>query len=67
MRERALGGSHGRIKVSAMSEILTTKVSELQKPWFLKYKRAVIGQGTYTCMLYEDRARIVDKIMEIFV
>jgi hypothetical protein len=28
------GGSHGRIKVSEMSKILTTKVSESQKTLF---------------------------------
>jgi hypothetical protein len=32
LRKRARGGSHECIKVSAMSEILTEKVSKLQKP-----------------------------------
>ena len=34
LRKRARGGSHGRIKVSEMSEILTTKVSDSQKTLF---------------------------------
>jgi hypothetical protein len=34
LRKRERGGSHGCIKVSAMLEILTTKVSDSQKTLF---------------------------------
>ncbi len=33
----------------------------------MRYTWDVMGQGTYTRGMYEDRARTVDKIMETFV
>jgi hypothetical protein len=47
------------------SEIMTEKVSKVQKPYFLRYTRVVVGQDTYIRGLYKERERIVDEIMEI--
>ena len=47
--------------------MLTAKVLELQKPLFLRYTWAVMGQGTYIRGLYEDRAHTVDEVMKTYV
>jgi hypothetical protein len=54
-------------KVSEISEILMEKVSELLKPYFMRCTQAVMGKGTYIRRMYEDRARTMNKILEICV
>ena len=48
-----------------MSEIMTTKVSDVQKPYFLRYTQAVVVQDAYIHGLYQARARTIDEVMEI--
>jgi hypothetical protein len=78
MRKRLRGGSHGRIQVSTMSKILTTKVSDSQKTLIsdvhagclcigCMYMRAGCVYGECTCGLTVYMERGVDKIMDIFV
>jgi hypothetical protein len=45
------------------SEIMMTKVSKVQKPYFLRDTWAVVSQGMYICGMNKDRAHTVDEVM----
>jgi hypothetical protein len=46
------------------SEIVMSKVSKVQKLWFLRYTLATVSQSAYIHGLNEDRVRTVDEVMK---
>jgi hypothetical protein len=46
------------------SDIVTEKVLEVQKPYFMRYKWVAVSQGTYIRRMIEDRAHTVDEVMK---
>jgi hypothetical protein len=45
-------------------DIMMEKVSEVQKPYFLRYTQAAVSQDAYIRGLHEDMARTMDEFMK---
>jgi hypothetical protein len=71
VRKRAIGGSHGCIKVSTMSEILTDKILRALESLVSEVYADCLCIGCICiegiCRLTVYKEHIVDKIMEICV